>query len=528
MRRALQTGMQYTLAADGSHSWWLPSSEEMAELDRLTIQNGIDAMVLMERAGGAIAEQIVANLPSSRRCVVLCGPGNNGGDGLVIARLLRARGFQVSIVLVKAQRYSRECGLQLSKTEDIAFFSVDAGASDGKILSGGDVEALLTGADCVVDALLGTGQRKTLRGEVRELVSLVVRVKQRCPHLWIVAVDIPTGLDADTGEVFVPCVPADFTPTVQYIKRGMLAFPGRAMCGKISAVAIGIDAEVPVEFGVACEGNVRRRAARASDVHKGMLGRVLVIGGSLEMPGAPILASMGALRAGAGIVARCVHQSWLAGATPPEAMLEVIAGDTNFFTGHDLSDVLKRIRRFDSVIVGPGMGTAPETGAFLEGLFKGIREESISVVIDADALNLIASQGISIEGVRAVITPHPGEASRLLGIQTSEVQRDRFTAVRELARKYGVIAVLKGAGTVVHDGSRGILVTEGTPFLATPGSGDVLSGIIAASISSSTSLFDAGVRGVWLHAVAGMRASEMTGGTILASDIALAVSQLAD
>lgn len=516
-----------SLALGVDPNWLLPSSQEMAQLDAQTIQDGTPSLTLMERAGAAMTEGIVRVLPSLKRCVVLCGPGNNGGDGLVIGRLLRERGLQVHIVIAASARYSGECATQIRKTEGLQSFGGECELDDrvAQELSDHELAALLSSSDVVIDALLGTGQRDAPRGAVRGMLEVAQSCKQARKHLAVVAVDVPSGFDADTGAVYESSVPADYTFTVQYVKRGMLQFPGRALCGEIIAVPIGIEATVPVEFGLATEVSLPLMKSRAPDVHKGLLGRVLIVGGSASMPGAPMLAGLGALRAGAGIVSRSVRRSWSTAPELPEAMFELLDGDDDTYTGRDVPRVITAIKKHDVVVLGPGLCTTPEAGEFVKGLLSGLRGESVAIVIDADALNLISVHAESMAGLNVIITPHPGEAGRLLGVSAAAIQSDRFSAVRKLAECLGVVAVLKGAGTIIHNGKSGMLVAEGTPFLATPGSGDVLAGVIAACIPRCASLFDAAVCGVSLHATAGMRASEKTGGTILASEVAQAVSE---
>jgi hydroxyethylthiazole kinase-like uncharacterized protein yjeF len=531
---------EISLAGDSPQNWLLPSAAEMARLDRSTIALGTTALELMERAGAAVVERINVLLPSVKKCVVLCGPGNNGGDGLVIGRLLRTRGIAVEIVVAASERYSTECLAQLEKTAAVRAFGGSPGAAGGLAgdvslsadvclheIGESELENVLRGADLVVDALLGTGQRSAPRGSIKILVEKLRASTSQDGRRAIVAVDIPTGLDADTGQLFDPHVQADYTVTVQYIKRGMLQFPGRDVCGAISAVPIGIAPEEGVEFSLVHDQSRPLASQRAPDIHKGLLGRVVVVGGSLTMPGAAMLSALGALRAGAGIVTRVIRRNWHTAPALPEAMYEVLEGDSDYFTGRDSEQVLSIVNRHDVVVLGPGLGTQPETALFVQAILEGVENSPVSVVLDADGLNVIVGNGLSLENCKAVLTPHPGEAARLLGVKPQDIQNDRFSAVRRLAECYGASVVLKGAGTLVHDGSRGRLIAEGTPYLATPGSGDVLAGIIAACTASSESIFDAASRGVWIHAKAGIKAAQITGGTILASDIALAAAACA-
>jgi len=494
----------------------------MAALDARTIERGSSGRYLMERAGAAIGQQIVMLYPTSRRVTVVCGPGNNGGDGLVIARFLRSRHYSVTAVLVSSEKYSAECLTQISQTSDVSLFgAVPKVLSDVPCVTITQDELLesLKSSSLVVDALLGTGQRAQPHGVIADVVGLVARGKLLSPSCQVISVDIPTGIHADTGVLYEPHIEADRTLSVEYIKRGMLQFPGRTACGSIDVVSIGITHEGAVENTLVTDYTVPRLVPRAPDTHKGLLGKILVVGGSLAMPGAPMLSALAALRAGAGIVSRVVRKGWSTIPPLPEAMFVVLEGQGDYLHDEDAAAVSDAMKRFDTVVLGPGIGTAPRTAGFLRAILEAARGTALRVVVDADALNVIASSGFSFAGISAVITPHPGEASRLLGISAREVQDDRYGSARALAERFGVVVVLKGAGTVIHNGSNGRLVADGTPYLATPGSGDVLAGIIAACAARSASLFDAATVGVWVHAKAGRKAAERSGGAFLASAI---------
>jgi NAD(P)H-hydrate epimerase len=207
-------------------------------------------------------------------------------------------------------------------------------------------------------------------------------------------------------------------------------------------------------------------------------------------------------------------------------MNELISGGDDFFTGADGEIALSVCERFDTIVIGPGLGLAKETGDFVESTLHGLRRLQKRVVIDADAINVVSVRKLSLRELNAVMTPHPGEAARLLGQSTAVVQTDRFAAVRELSKTHGIVTLLKGAGTIVHDGSRGAVIVRGTPYLATPGSGDVLAGLIGALFCRADSPFEAASLGAWIHAQAGMKASEDVGGPILATDIAKAVASI--
>jgi hydroxyethylthiazole kinase-like uncharacterized protein yjeF len=520
---------ELTLAAAGGSPWLLPSAAEMAALDRTTIERGTSGLQLMERAGASIAHRLSMLYPAAKRAVVFCGPGNNGGDGLVIARLLRKRGYWVDAVLVSADKYSSECLAQLSQTSDVRVYGAVPGALEKLSLASVSSQEIIESigrSSLVIDALLGTGQRAAPRGGIAELVALATQAKRIQPSCCIVSVDIPTGVDADTGAVFDPHIEADRTLCIELVKRGMLQFPARGVCGAIEALSIGITHDGGAEFSLVSEASVPRLSSRAIDTHKGLLGRVLVVGGSLRMPGAPLLSALAALRTGAGIVSRVVRKGWSTLPALPEAMFEVLEGDGDTLHEGDREYVLEAITRHDVVVLGPGLGTEASTGALLAHVLDALRGGTKKLILDADALNLVGAHAISLRDLSVAITPHPGEAARLLGVPSSSIQLDRYGGARELARRFGVVAVLKGAGTVVHNGTIGRLIADGTPYLATPGSGDVLAGIIAACACRTDSLFDAASVGGWIHAQAGVRAARRSGGPFLASEITREVGGL--
>jgi len=515
---------EYAVSEAGALRFSLPSAKEMATLDQETIAGGVSALELMERAGLAIAQRALAAFPQCARVVVLCGPGNNGGDGLVIARHLARQSLNVSVVLAAAKCYSAECTEALRNVQEVHLFG-GAVVVDGMPMGASlpitavELRELLASSDLVVDALLGTGQSDAPREAIAEIVEIVQSAKQAGARFKVLAVDIPTGVDGDTAAAYLPHIVADRTVTVQCIKRGLLQFPARAAAGAIETVDISIKGHTVPEYSLVVHENLPRLAPRPADVHKGALGRVLVVGGSLAMPGAPMLSALGALRTGAGIVSRTVRRGWSTIPPLPEAMFEVLLGDAPSYQPEDIEPVVEMAHRYDVCVIGPGLGTDAGTADFLEGVLEALKARSGRIVVDADALNLLSMHNRNLRGLAAIITPHPGEAAKLLGVSNQDVQRDRFKAARELARKVEAVVVLKGAGSLIHDGSSGRLVAEGTPYLATPGSGDVLSGIIATCVAQMSSIWEAAVLGVWLHARAGDAAARKRGGPILASEI---------
>jgi hydroxyethylthiazole kinase-like uncharacterized protein yjeF len=520
-----------SLEDDTSLRWALPCSSEMRQLDAETISSGVSSLELMERAGAAVTETVMAALGDREGpVVVLCGAGNNGGDGLVVARRLHSLGKRVVAVVAWAERYSEDCIEQLKKCPFArAVAPVSPALRDAALslteIAKGDLAGVLSEALIIVDALLGTGQRAEPQAGIGELVEKVSAAQaERGSGLTVVAVDLPTGVDGDTGQVYKKHITATTTVVLEFVKRGCLQFPARSACGDIRVRSIGITGRSAVEFSCAEGGNLPRLRGRGADVHKGALSKVLVVGGSRAMPGAAVLASLGALYAGAGLVTRVFRPGWSEACDVPECINVILPGDSAEYERSDVAHLIGALSRSDVVVVGPGMGTTDEAAEFLDLFLKEVVRQSKQVVIDADALTLIADRGISLAGVPAIMTPHPGEAARLGACDVGDVQRDRFKAARSLAEKYGCVTLLKGAGTVIHDGRRGAVVARGTPYLATPGSGDVLAGVIATCIPQAASLFDAAVCGAHIHACAGERASDESKGVILASDIARAVA----
>jgi hydroxyethylthiazole kinase-like uncharacterized protein yjeF len=517
-----------TVVDESPSSWFAPSSAEMARLDAETIGAGVGSLELMERAGGvivdAIREVLATQTPASPHVLIVCGPGNNGGDGLVIARRLADDGISVLAVVADAARYSPECIAQINSFPHAVVLEgsgpVAVQACGGRVVSQDECTRSLATATVVVDALLGTGQRAAPRGGIASLVERVNAEMARRPELLVLSVDIPTGVDADTGALYTPHIVADHTVSIELVKRGMMQFPGRAACGSIRIVPIEISGRGGIEFSVIEGSRLPGIVARLPDAHKGMQGRVLVIGGSAAMPGASALAALGALRAGVGLVSRVTKPTWIGVAVAPECMNVIIEESSPHYVESDLLALRDALTVADAIIIGPGIGRAPETGRFLAALLNTLRGTKKRVVIDADALALIAAGAIDLRDIEGVITPHPGEAATLLGVSTGDIQRDRFSAVKAIVERYHITTLLKGAGTLVWDGTIGGIIARGTPYLATAGSGDVLSGILATSLKGCESIFDATVRGAYIHAVAGERASAASGGPIIASDIA--------
>lgn len=508
--------------ASGSLPRQLPSQGEMAGYDARTISAGVSSLELMERAGRRIFDVISERRPEGP-CVILCGPGNNGGDGLVIARLLIEAGRSAIAVTVSSGRYSPEFlsqSARLENTKKGAFWRLSGSAPDlafAREISDADLSRTIAESAVLVDAVLGTGQREAPRGEI----ARIVRLASEAEPAWTVAVDTPTGINPDTGESYSPGLDADLTVSVQLVKRGLLQEPARSRCGEIVAVDIGISCVPVSEISLVSPSLLPDILSRRRAAHKGDHGHVLVIAGSGAMPGAAALAALGALRSGAGLVTMTRHDGASGTSIPPEVMIARMSGDRGFFEPRHAGELLPHIERATALAVGPGIGQAPETRLFLDMIVEAASSLGRPVVIDADALNLLSPlTGGAMGPSPFVLTPHPGEAARLLGVETREIQRDRYGAARRIYEISGATVVLKGAGTVIYGSSGGLLNLTGNPFMACGGTGDVLTGIIAALLAQRLAPIEAASLGAHAHGLAGDLASAASGGLIVASDIA--------
>lgn len=503
----------------------LASPGEMAEFDSLAIKSGIPSLQLMKSAGKAlhaVLQNADLGFSDDSKVLVLCGPGNNGGDGFVLARELLLHGAEVECVLCSAEKYSKDLLTTLMEFSEaggkIWCFGSDEHVMPAQSLALSYQQAaqLLSTSDVLIDALLGTGQKQAPRGSIKELLE---QARTYSGGALVIAVDIPSGVNGDTGEVYEPCIQADATICLELVKRGLTQYPARSICGDIIAVSIGIDCSTGCEYQLNSLQNIPQLAVRNPASHKHEFGNVLVIGGSADMPGAPFLAGSAALRSGAGLVRVAVPRADLYPQIPAEIMLLSGVGKRGFFEPDDLDILLAGLGEADALVCGPGLGRHVETRNFLIHLLAFLENSDCALVLDADALNLIEHQeGISLPA-SSIMTPHPGEMARLLGISSAEVQRDRFSAARNLANKYQSTVVLKGASSVLHSGYQGAVNDTGNPYMATAGSGDVLCGVLAALLAQGMSPFESARAGVFLHGLAGDLAHSRTGAPLLASDI---------
>jgi ADP-dependent NAD(P)H-hydrate dehydratase / NAD(P)H-hydrate epimerase len=469
----------------------LYTAAQVRELDRLAIEEeGIPGLTLMQRAGARCFNELTRAWPEASRLIICCGPGNNGGDGYVVATLALHAGLEVHLI-------------QMGDPERI---QGDAALARQAFIEAGGVEEAwqksLPDADVLVDALLGTGLQRPVEGHY--LACIRAMNHHAAP---ILSVDIPSGIHADTGSPMGGAVKADIVVTFIGAKQGL--YTGRSLdyrkeiifddLGVPDTIYRGVEPSVRL---LLAEADQPLLPARPLNAHKGLFGHVLIIGGGPGMPGAAIMAGLAALRAGAGrvTVATRPEHAVLIPMSQPELMCRAV---------NDAEELLPLFEQTSCIVLGPGLGQSD----WARELFETVIGLAIPMVLDADALNLLATT--SAQGGDWVITPHPAEAARLLGVSSHDIQRDRFSSSRQLHERYQAVTVLKGAGSLIASEEGVSLCTAGNPGMSTAGMGDILAGLIGGLIAQKMDLVSAAEQGVCIHARAGdMAAAEGERGMI--------------
>lgn len=485
----------------------LPDAGVMRAVDSWAIeQRGIPALVLMDQAGEALA-RVTADVVPAGRLVVLCGKGNNGGDGLVAARVLRGAGREVDVLLLgSAGELSADAAAQLQRLPGPPPVAFDAGRL--RAAAGG------------IDAMLGTGFSGTIRGAMAPAVEAL----NACA-IPVVSADVPSGVDASSGRVTGVAVRAAVTVAFHAAKLGLWIHPGKAFAGEVRVVDIGIPDDSPhhAAGGLITDRALAGLPSRTAASTKFTSGNVVVIGGSPGLTGAPAMAALAAQRAGAGYVtvAAAASLELAFAARLLEAMFAPLPEDGGHLGPRAAPAAMERLERAGAVVLGPGLGRAEPSRAFARELAGSI---PAPLVLDADGLNALSTDHLGVLGERqaaTVLTPHAGELGRLLGIPSAEVDAARLDHAREAARLAGAIVVLKGDDTLVAlpDG-RVAVSAGGAPGLATAGTGDVLAGLIAALLARGASPEHAACAGVHAHLCAGRRAGAERGHDhVIASDV---------
>lgn len=528
--------------------------EQMKEIERAADESGFSYMEMMENAGRGVAEVVkllLGDSPGNARVVVLVGPGNNGGDGLVAARILKEDfGIEVGVYLLNDRnaedpvyRAAREASVFIASAADDQRWSV--------------LTDLVAGADVIIDALLGTGARVPITGHLAEMLEHVHLALQRSHDqsalTWpavptpetrrgplVVAVDCPSGLNCDTGELDPTALHASVTVTFGAAKIGQFIFPGAESVGELVVVDIGIDSALPALSSVTLEladgpGVGALLPTRPRNSHKGTYGRAVVVAGSINYTGAAALAGAAVYRAGAGLVTMAVAQALypILAAQLPEATWILLPHEMGVINSAAVNIFFKEVGEADAILVGPGIGREAETSEFLRGLLGNATKSSkhmgmgfggradleltsedrnlpAKAVVDADGLNLLSEidNWWTMLPDETVLTPHPSEMARLAGVSMQDVVGNRFELASQKAVEWGLVLVLKGAFTLVADPSgRVVVIPFATDALATAGTGDVLAGCITGLMTQGASAFDAAVAGAYVHGLAGTLAA---------------------
>jgi len=523
----------------------LVTVEQMRRIEQLSDAAGHSYAAMMERAETAVAAAIESRMAvKNKRILVLVGPGNNGGDGLVAARALREADAEVSCYLFRDRPQDP---LLIAVGEQGCFVAVAPDDLQFRVL-----RRLVKGAHVIVDALLGTGAARPIEGDLAEILDIVksqvqakkgpatnglveiaaVLTSSHEASPLIVAVDGPTGLNYDTGALDPAAIPADVTVTLAYPKFGHFAFPGAAACGQLVVADIGADPKLAdnITLEVADAEMIRALLpARPANAHKGTFGKAMIVAGSIYYSGAAALAAQAATRVGTGLVTLC----------PPRSIYGVVASKLTEVTYQPLPDdmgvlntdaanmLAEKVEGYQALLVGPGLSAEKEAVAFVRRLLNveppakkahlGFQLSTAEaepdkltlppLVVDADALNALAEVDGWAERLSrpSILTPHPGEMARLMKLEDkSSLDQDRVETARKMAMEWGHIVILKGAFTVIaHPQGRTVILPFANPALATAGSGDVLAGAIVGLLAQGLAPFEAAMCGAYLHGLAG-------------------------
>lgn len=524
------------------------TTDQMKEIEAAADASGLSYDQMMLNAGKSIAEIILDRFRDvhGKRVVILSGSGNNGGDGLVVGDYLAEAGAQVSIYLTK-ERPEDDTNLAKLRLRNVlvAVWGQDQRA---RVLMN-----LIKSADIIVDAVLGTGFTLPLKGTAKEVLSRVKKgLNKRAQKPFLVAVDCPSGLDCDTGEIADEALDAHVTVTLAAVKPGLLRPPGAKSVGELIVGDIGLSKKLvelnKIMLEMPDEKTIKSMLPeRPKDAHKGTFGRVLIVAGSINYPGAALLAGVAAYRIGAGLVTLAVPSPVQALIAPnlPEAIWLLLPHDMGVINESAAQVLINELSNIQTILIGPGFGLEDTTRAFLSKMLgsqehtqmsqigfihgedKTVSEEGKlpPCVIDADGLKLLVEIDAwnSLLPENSILTPHPGEMAIMTGLSKGEIQSDRTSAAQSWAEGWGHVVVLKGANTVIAapDG-RSTVLPIATPALATAGTGDVLAGAIAGLRGQGLSAYEASVAGSYIHGMAGEAAAQTLGTTtsVLAGDVA--------
>ena len=497
------------------------TADQMRKIDEECARLGKPVKALMENAGKAVAEAARDYLGEIKKQHILCliGGGNNGGDGLVAAHYLAAWGAKVSVYLC-SDRPAADANLKRIKAKKIICIEAEADKGFKKL------DNLVASATCVIDGLLGTGKLRPLEGIFKQVLEKVGTAKQKT-KIKVIAIDLPSGMDADTGALDPACPYADLTVTLAFPKMGLYKFPGAARAGKIKIVDIGIPEELADDIDhelLTDDWAAEILPKRPLDSNKGTFGRVLVNAGATNTIGAAYLACSGAMRVGTGLVTLATAASIIPiiAAKLSEATYRPLPESRPGVVAAGAAEILyQQCAPYNALLTGCGLGQDPATVEFLSSLL--LKKDLPSLIIDADGLNILSRlpdwpQKIPDD---AIITPHPGEMARLTGLTIDEIQNDRTGVALKYAAMWQKTIVLKGAFTVIASADEKCRISPfANPGLASAGTGDVLAGVIAGLKAQGLKSFDAAALGVYLHGAAGDRIRDELGDAgMIASDL---------
>ncbi len=501
------------------------TAEQMREIEHHTAEMGLTSEVLMEKAGLAVAKEVEKWLggAAGHSVLVLIGPGNNGGDGLVAARYLSDWGAEVHLYLC-SPRADSDRNYQLAEEHGLS--CILAAEDKGFTI----LENLLSSTETVLDALFGTGKTRPLEGIFKQTLESVERARGLHSPPTFIALDLPSGLNADTGAVDPACVAADVTITLAYPKLGLFIFPGAEKVGKIIVADIGIPAELGQDIStelITAEWARSVLPRRPLSANKGTFGKILVVAGSVNYIGAAYLACAAATRVGAGLVTLATARSIqpiLAAKLTEVTYLPLPESEPGIIAAEASELILEHLANYDVLLLGCGLGQNPQVVEFVSStLFSLGKNFTAPIVLDADALNLLAKEPRWWErlGKNIILTPHPGEMCRLTKLTLEQVQSDRLGVAARMAALWQKTVVLKGAHTVVAAPQGGLRISSvANPGLASAGTGDVLAGAIAGLLAQGLSVFDGAACGVYLHGEAAEMVKEKLGDAgLVASDL---------
>lgn len=500
------------------------TAAQMKRVEEESARAGVPTSTLIDNAGKAVAAAVrkILGDVAGQHILFFIGPGNNGGDGLVAARYMYNWGAQIDLYLFSRRPID---DVYLSRAKERGITATLAMEDEGlQQLTG-----LLGRADAVVDALLGTGKNRPLEGVFAAAMSKLNEIKRGKPSLKVIALDVPTGLDADTGSVDPNCPYSDYTIALGFPKPGFFNMPGAERSGRITVVDIGIPEEMATEYYgeyLEIEDVKPLLPYRSSFANKGTFGNVLAVAGSVNYIGAAYLACSGAMRAGAGLTTLAVAKSLvpvLAAKLTETTYLPLPEAEPGIVAPEAVDIIKGVLGDYNVLLIGPGIGQREPAAQFMQYLFPSLKKENLQIILDADALNTLAKipdwwRNLTCD---AILTPHPGEMARLTGRSVDEVQRNRLGITRDMAQKWYKTVILKGAYTVIAEPKGKLAISPFTnPGLASAGTGDVLAGVIAGFLAQGLTLFDAARLGVYLHGLTGETVRNNLGDTgMVASDL---------